>query len=166
LRGDVGAGQLAQQLLLAFGHIEAARDQRIQRGEIALQAIDRRRHRSQRLRRDGAALQLARQLIEPPDLRRDGLGGLLVLRPRGRGEERRRRGHDPLGLARQFEGRERRGHPLLGDAPEHLADLGEGIHGGRCRDHRERADAEKREQQASAHTQALQKRLCASRQAL
>jgi hypothetical protein len=30
--------------------------------------------------------------------------------------------------------------PLLGDAPEHLADLGEGVHGGRRRDHRKRAD--------------------------
>ena len=158
LRGDVGARELAQQLLLALGDLEPARHQGVERGEIALQAVDRRLDRAERSRRDRAALEVLEQLAETRDLGGDRLRDLEVPLARVRGQERRRRGHDPLRLARQLERGERRRHPLLGDAREQPADLGEGVHRGRRRDHRERADPEERQQQPPADAQALQER--------
>ena len=49
LRGDVGAGQPAQQLVLALGHLEPTGDQAVERREIALQALDRGRDRGERV---------------------------------------------------------------------------------------------------------------------
>ena len=134
-------------------------------GEIALQAVDRGLDRGERARRDRAALEVEEQLAQPLGLGGDRLRDLAMALARGRGEERRRRGHDPLGLARQLERGERRRHPLPRDPLQELADLGEGIHRGRRRDHRERADPEERQQQTRAHAQALQERARARQQA-
>lgn len=69
-----------------------------------------------------------------------------------------RSGGDPLGLARQLEGRERRRHTLLGDVVDDLPHLEEGIKSGCCREHREGADTEKSEQQTAAYAETLKHR--------
>jgi hypothetical protein len=115
VRRDVGARQLAHQLLLALGDLEPARHQSVEGGEIALQAVDRGLDRGERTRRDSAALEVAKALAEEVDLGRDRLRHLPVaLAGIGR-QERRRRGHDALRLTRQLERGERRRHPLPGD---------------------------------------------------
>ena len=83
---------------------------RVERGEITLQALDRGLDRGERVARDGAPpFRSAMSASQALDFGRDRLGDLLVLRARRRGQERRRRGHDPLGLTRQLERGQRRG---------------------------------------------------------
>ena len=105
-----------------------------------------------------APLSACEQLLEAGHLDRDGSRDLAVLSLAGRSQHRRRGGGDPLGLARQLEGRERRRHPILGDAVDDIADLEEGIESRGGRQHREGADPEESEQQAAAYAEAFKHR--------
>ena len=105
-----------------------------------------------------ASLEGGAQHLEAGHLDSDSSRDLAVLSLAGRCQHRRRGSGDPLGLARQLEGRERRRHPILGDAVDDVADLEEGIEGGGGCQHRKGADPEKSEQQAAAYAEAFKHR--------
>ena len=98
------------------------------------------------------------QSLEAGHLDGDGSRDLAVLSLACRCQHRRRGSGDPLGLARQLEGRERRRHPILGDAVDDVADLEEGIERRGGRQHRKGADPEESEQQAAAYAEAFKHR--------
>src|SRR4051812_29454290 len=81
-----------------------------------------------------------------------------MLRAVSCGQNRRRRGHDPLCLAGQFEGSERWRDALLGDAPEQRTELSEEIHAGRSCNPGKPTNSKECQQQAPADAKPLKHR--------
>ena len=154
----VVVGEAAQQLLLAGNHVEPGSDEIVELLQVAPQNNRGLFDLGQRRRAERGALEGGAQRFEAGHLDGDGSRDLAVLSLAGRRQHRRRGGGDPLGLARQLQGRERRRHPILGDAVDDIADLEEGVESGGGRQHREGADPEESEQQAAAYAEAFKHR--------